>query len=457
VRRANSAAILRHADTLSRFQPSPNFEPLWTETARRILIRGPNRIGKTRHNCALIAQRALDCPGTRWRFVSPTSKHVQRIAGAYLAEFLVGHLSTSSPRSYYVRGRGWNGGHAKEIVLSNGSIIELLSYEDPVDAHEGSELDGVILDEPPPLGHLLANQSRLFDRRGQLIIGATMVNRPVQYLREMVEGEEPSPKSGRTQHESGWVQYVGELSIDACPWKSEEEIAEMVEILGNSPWQYAQRVEGAWEGVTEGRRFMRFTEANVSNIAPSGEVKVALAFDHGTVVGHEHTLQAMWRGTKLWIWAEHTNETAAPPPEQRAKEVTQMLKISGVPLRSIDFAVGDTNSAGAGYGGWRMNEALEHAFASQLNSSRVPFRIQYPDKSPGSKDWQQRCINYACARGDLKIHPRCTRLIDTMRNWQGKSSGESDDANLAHAADALGYLIIGTLGLTKTYSRLRFH
>ena len=440
---------------LELFQPSGNFADLWTEAYPKVLLRAPNRVGKTRHACALIGQRAIDHPGTIWRFVAPTRWQLHQVAGKYLAEFLASYLSD---KSYYVIGRGWNGGRAKEIILANGSIIQLLSYEDDPSAHEGGELDGAYLDEPPPLAHLMATLSRLHDRNGQLIIGATMVNRPVEYLRHMVEGEDESPKEGRTVHEgTGWVQYVGALTVDACPWKSEQEIARMMEDNRNSPWQYAQRIEGAWEGITEGRRFHRFTEANVSNIAPNGNVDVALAFDHGTVIGHEHTLQAMWRGTKLWIWAEHTNETAAPPPEQRAHEVTRMLKLNGVKLDAVDYAVGDTNSAGAGYGGWRMNEALEHAFASQLNRSRVPFRIQIPDKSPGSKDWQQRCINFACDRGDLKIHPRCTRLLDSMRNWRGKSTGDSDDAKLAHAADALGYLIIGTIGATKTYSRLRFH
>lgn len=448
-----ATATLRRTKALRLFQPSPNFAALWTETARQVLLRGPNRIGKTRHNCALTAHRALEKPGSTWRFVAPTRWQLHRVAGAFLAEFLYGHLDSAS---YYRRGKGWNGGRAKEIVLANGSIIELLSYQDEVDAHEGGELDGAVLDEPPPYAHLMATQSRLSDRRGQLIIGATMVNRPVQYLREMVEGDDETPKEGRTVHSTGWVQYVGKLSIEACPWKSEEEISEMIAIMSNSPWQYAQRIEGAWEGITEGRRFVGFTDANESRVAPSGVVKVALAFDHGEVIGHQHVLLAAWRGTRLWILDEYTNETTTTP-EEDAHETGRMLKRHHIQMQSIDYAVGDTNTAGKGYGGWRMNEALEHAFASQINRSSAPFRIVYPDKSPGSIDWGQRAINFGCRRGDIKVHPRCVKLLDTLKNWQGKSSGDSDDAKLAHAADALRYLVTGTLGQTRTYSKLRFH
>lgn len=445
----------RRTLALDLFQPSPNFEPLWTETARRVLLRGPNRIGKTRHLCALVAQRAIDRPNTRWRFVAPTRNFVQTVAGRYLAEFLDGHLH---PRSYFVESKGWNGGAAKVILLANGSIIQLLSYQDPASAHEGDELDGAVMDEPPPFAHLMATQTRLMDRPGaQLFIGATMVNRPDPNLREMVEGEDGSPKEGRTVHSTGWVQYVGRL--DACPWKTPEQIEEQLEILRASPWDYAQRAEGAWEGITAGRRFAGFTEANVSHERPTGQVRIALSFDHGTIAGHQHHLMAFWDGPLLWIWDEYSNATSTST-EEDAHETVKMLDRHRVPWRQpggIDYAVGDTNSAGKGYAlGHKINDVLMTAFAQQANRSAPPFRVVAPDKSEGNRVWGQMCVNWACRKGHLRIHPRCSKLINTMRNWKGKSTGDSDDANLAHAADALVYLITGTLGAMPAYARLRF-
>lgn len=441
--------------SLAFFNPSPIFAALSTDKARRILLRGPNRIGKTRHACALIAQRALDSPGSSWRFVSPTTRHVQRVAGGYLAEFLAGHLDR---RSYYVYKKGWNGGRSKEILLANGSDIELLSYEDPVAAHEGAELDGAYLDEPPPIGHLGATQSRLFDRRGQLIIGATMVGAPgaVDYLREMVEGDDPTPKDGRTEHTSGWVQYVGQLSIAACPWKGEAELADQLRILSASPWDYAQRALGAWEGVTHGRRFGLFTESNVSRAAPDGEVKIGLSFDHGEVVGRQHVLLFAWRGQKIWFLDEYTNPVSTTP-ETDAHEVKRMLDRHRIDLRSIDYAVGDSNTMGKGFGGWRVNDALESAFAGMRNRGRAPFRIVAPDKSHGHEVWQQRLINVACDHGHLKVHPRCAGFIRTLKNWKGGTRPGSDDGELVHAADCGGYAVAGSLGHHTSYARLRYH
>jgi hypothetical protein len=254
------------------------------------------------------------------------------------------------------------------------------------------------------------------------------------------------------------VQYVGRLSVETCPWKTPQQIAEQLEILRASPWDYAQRADGAWEGVTAGRRFIGFTDENVTRKGPQPgmQVKSALGIDHGEVAGHQHALCAIWKGNQLWILDEYTNLTATTP-EEDAAGIAAMLKRNGIPLKSVDYAVGDTNTAGkSSYGGWRINEALEAAFADRVGRRSPPWRIVYPDKSAGSVDWGQRCINYACSRGDLRIHPRCTALITTLRNWKGKSTGDSDDARLAHAADALRYLCVGTLGATPTYSKLRF-
>jgi hypothetical protein len=456
----------RASSAIKTFQPSPNFEPLWTETASRVLLRGPNRIGKTRHLCALAAQRAIDFPGSRVRFVAPTRNFVQTVAGRYLAEFLAGPDGESGghlhPRSYFVHEKGWNGGMAKTIILANGSVIQLLSYQDPPSAHEGDELDMAVLDEPPPFAHLMATQTRLMDRPGaQLFIGATMVNRPDPALREMVEGPDETPKEGRTHHSTGWVQYVGKLS--ACPWKTPAQIEAQLEILRASPWDYAQRAEGAWEGVTAGRWFNCFSDANCSHTAPEGSTKVALSFDHGEQRGRQCHLLAFYRGPKLWIWAEYRNVEGSTTPEKDVFATIKMLQEHRISWRKpgdIDYAVGDTNTAGKGYSDGtprKINDVMEATFAEQSHRRTSPFAITVPNKTPGAKLWAFRMINYACDRGDLVVHPRCVGLLDTLRNWKGKSTGDSDDAKLAHAADALAYLAIGTLGETPTYSKLRFY
>ncbi len=458
-----SVAIDAHeVHELSLFVDSPNFAPLTTEPARRVLLRGPNRIGKTRHLAALAARRAIKGEGywRRGRFVSPTHRHVHTVAGEYLAQFLEPSLAK---RSYYVRGKGWNSGNAKSILLANGYEIELMSLKDDVDAHEGRGMDWVIMDEPPTPEHLTANASRLLDSEGQLLIGATMVNKPVKYLREMVEGKDETPKSGRTLHASGWVQYVASLSVETCPWYSDAQLAEWRHLLSASPWDYDQRINGAWEGTTEGRRFVLFTEKNVSREGPTSKGwRIGLWMDHGEVIGHQVCLLVAHKGPKVCVLREYRNEIATSP-EQDARHIRDMLKAEGTRLAMVDLGVGDTNTAGKGFSGKLMNKVLEQAFLDLHNARtggrrKTPvFKIKAANKLPGMRDWSQRIVNHACHRGDLTIHPRCRHLLDTMRNWQGGVTPKTDDAELSHMADALCMGILEALRDQPTYSRLQFN
>lgn len=438
---------------LALFEPSPPFSALLNETASRVLIRAANRVGKTRHLAFILASRLVNRPGYRARAVGPTSTQTQTVFGAYLYEFLRGHLS---PKSYFTEGQGWNGGRARVILLANGSWCQLCSLEDDPGAHAGSSLDFVALDEPPKAAHLQENQSRVMDRKGaQIWIAATMVNRPVGYLRTLVEGQDDSPTSGRTMHSSGWCQHVVKFRRENVPWYDDETVENWLAANRASPWQWSQRIDGAWLGVTVERQFSAFTEDNVTNEGWHGRASLALAYDHGEVAQSQVTLLAAWQGDCIWIIDERVAE-ATSTPEEVAHETVRMLSFHKYHPKQLDYAVGDINRAGRGFAGWKMNEAIEKSIARSMGRQHCPFRIQIPDKGSGSVEWGLRVINFASKRGQLRVHPRCKTLLESLRHWKGGKTPRSDDNELSHAADALRYLVIGTLGQVDAYARLRF-
>ena len=149
---------------------------------------------------------------------------------------------------------------------------------------------------------------------------------------------------------------------------------------------------------------------------------------------------------------ERMSDTATSP-EEDARDLLAMLKKHHIAPTAVDIAIGDVNTAGKSISGWSVNEAIGAAIAAQLNRRSPPFRIRPVYKGPGAKDWGLRVINMASRRGDLMVHPRCKALIRTLRNWQGRTTGE--DGRMAHAADALRYGLISTIGERPTYSRLR--
>lgn len=422
-------------DLLNSFDPSPPFaEFLARDDQHQVALRAANRVGKTRHAAFKLARRMVAQDGARCRVVGPSRKQTQEVIGRYLDEFLRPYLD---PRSYYVTGKGWN---TNTIRLNNGSICQLKSYEDRSDTHAGDSLDLIVMDEPPPRAHFAENQARVIDRDGQFILAFTAVNRPVDWLREIIEGD------------NGWSEYVVPFRRENVPWYSDAQYDRMVAAFRSSPWQWAQRVDAEWSGVTEGRIFSGFTEKNVTKRIPSYELSVGVGIDHGKVAGRQVGVLVAWKGSKVFVVDEYVSQWGTTP-EQDAGAILSMIKRQRLRPREVNLAIGDTNVAG---GGWRVNDLIEEAMRKQLNSRHAPFRIRGADKSAGSVDYGLRVVNHACYRGDLVVHERCTAIMDAMRHWQGGTTQGTDDAKLSHAADALRYICVGILGGQPAYSHLRF-
>jgi len=435
---------------LVTFRPSVVFVDLLTETAPQILIRAANRVGKTRHVAWLVAKRMVEQPGYRARVVGPTHSHIHKVLGKYLADFLTPYLA---PGSRYVHGKGWGSGRVDTIILANGSTCELKSLKDDVEAHSGTSLHLVAMDEPPTPEHYVENAARVMDTGGQLIVAATMVGRSVRWLRELVQGKgEVDAPAGRTMHPSGWLQIVAQFSRANCPWYSQEQVEQWLEVMRASAWQWAQRIEAAWDGVTLERLFTGVSERTFTFDDPEGRSRIGLGIDHGEVQGHQAAVLVAYTGTRTFVIDEYLNEIATTP-EEDAHAILQMLAAHRIDPTHMDIAVGDLNTS-KGFAGYSVNEALQEAFAQQLHRKTPPFVIQPADKARGSVDWGLRCINAAALRGELQVHHRCHHLSQCLKHWKGTTRGE--DGKLAHIADAFRYVLVAAIGSHASYARLRF-
>lgn len=425
------------ARPLAGFIPSPSFERMRNRRDRLILARAANRVGKTRHASWVAAIEAIELPAikgrpARIRIIGPNQAQAQGVIGRYLFEFLAGHLSE---RSYWM-GNRWN---QKDIILANGSVIQIRSLEDKPGTHAGDELDLVILDEPPSRVIFAEALARIGSVSGRVIVVMTPVGRPVGWLREIVEA--PG---------SPWVQLVAEFSPENCPWYSAEQISEHLENMRASMWEYQQRVLGAWEGVSADRELTGFTDDAVCTENPSGTVDLMLSFDHGILAGKTVSLLWAYRGAQSWVVDEYVSD-AAMTPEQLAKEVDKMLARHGFDLRDVNKAVGDINVSG--HTGRSINKGLETAFASICRMRSPPFRIAAPHKTRGSIHYGIRLVNHAFIRGDIKVHSRCLKLIDACKHWEGGKTG--DDGLLSDRIDPLRYGAVLLHGARKAYVALR--
>lgn len=422
------------------------------DTSPRVFVRAANGTGKTMHAAAKLAKRAVTSK-IRGRWVGPTRALVRDVAARYLWGLLREYCA---PGCYYKPGVGFNRNNT--IVLKNGSEIQLKSYQDEPTAHEGDEFDVVVLDEPPPQAHYDANESRVGrseERKGgQLIVIFTAVNRPTTWFREKVEGKEPSPTGAngvsRTEHESGWVQYVVPYRYEyVCMWQSREQCDHYVRSKQGT-MQFPQRIEAAWEGTVDGRKLRSFDEhclVTRESLAGRAFDEYRLGIDHGTGVGKQVAiLVGVLRDGHLdptyYLLSEYVG-AGGTTPEQDAREILLMIKDMGLSVFDITRAFGDIGLGGrheGTRGGGRWNDKIEVAIARLLRTSRSPITIEVPYKKARAPDAGEASINHACAEGRLYVNrDNCPAFIRSAMTYEG--AGARNQEHLKDPIDAFRYAI----------------
>jgi len=399
---------------------------------RRILIGG-NQIGKTRALCAEAWWHAIGRHPFRETTAAPNLGWVMTadLKGGW-ANFSrkmreIMPPSAVAERCFYDDARGFTRGGSKIIELANGSLIVGKSGSQDQMALSGATIDWLGIDELPKQAHWGEARSRVAVNSAPVFMCFTPIGRPAEFLRDWVEG---NPNTGEPAREDWDVQRVI-LNADNCPHRDPESIAQ--QIAGYGPWEYAQRVEGAWEGISNDA-WIAFGEENVFTDPPDGIERLGLGWDHGEKPGASVCYLVGWDGYRLWVLDEYTsNERNTPKAE--AREIADMLKAWGIGLHQIDEARGDANSAGRLGLGFSVNELLERGFAEVLGQSRPPFTIQVPWKGSGSVKARARMMSSACVEGRFMVHQDCHRLIGALRHWRGESGGD-----YKHHFDAVGYI-----------------
>jgi len=420
---------------LSLFRPSPAQIDVLLSTSLRRLVRAGNRAGKSQFAAAELVAKACTHPRGRYRAVGPTFTTTNRVVGRLLYELIPPGLLHKD--SQYDPARGWK---HRLIRLTNGAEIEIRSYDQLQTAHAGSPLHGIWLDEPPPFNIFVESETRLRDYSGWMLITATPAGMPMKYLKELVE------------HSPHWKEFVIPFDANSCPWYSDEQIAEIIEMASWSPATFDQRINGAWEGVTDDRFFSHYDPT----ISLKGRDKLIskvprwrIGIDHGQgenrqvayLIGAD-VEPGTNRARTAHVFREFKSGKAGLNAAQIAAGLKNMVddvaKVGNIDARVIwgnIKIVGDSNSAGLGKRGLYNAE-----ISSALSDLGVHVRIDSPDKRPGNKEEGESLINELLSRTKDKsrsdgftLDPSCTLLADCLSHYiQGKK-------DLADPADAVRY------------------
>lgn len=440
---------------LCSFSASPAMWQFVRDDSSKICARAANGAGKTYQVMYRVARHVVDNPGRRCRVAAPTKNQLREVAGRYLWLFLRPYLA---PGSLWKEGTGWN--KFNTVVLANGSSIELKGYKDPIDTFEGAhDLDICVLDEPPPLAILDACR-----RAKQLILSFTAVgaNAPlVPAYRKEIEGGEESPTEGRTEHATGWVQYVVPMLRENVPWMDDDKFADQVKKYRGTA-EEPQRLHAAWTGAVVGRVFAGWHPRYVlDDDAASrmltrweGNRKVMVDYtarygiDHGSGHGKHRQYLIFVIGAPPRRRFLIVHEYVAPDQSRPTDNVGGMLdaieewlgKAREAPhtgLHRLDAAYGDINSAGPAGGGDTLNQLMDTSIQMQTGVAEMPFgRISAPIKNLGYKEAREVAMGHAMVERRWFVHESCKYAIAAFEGYLGGAKDVHKDS-----VDAVGYAV----------------
>ena len=264
--------------------------------------------------------------------------------------------------------------------------------------------------------------ARVSVKSGPAWMTMTPIGRPVEWLREHIEGD---PARGIAPRED-WEQHRIRLTVEDCPHRTQESID--IQLAGCSTWEIPQRRDGEWEGIEVDRRIDGFSPDNVAEPAAGYRYMVRLSLDHGESAGKEFVLLGyVNRETRsLHVVDEYVSPTTTTPEDDH-KGIGVMLARHGLKDADLDEIVGDVNSAGKQAAGLKVNDLFRALFNK---------RVDRPDKGAGSVDYGVRILNYAFKADMITVSERCVKLNKCLKNWTGA------DDKLKDGIDSLRYLAV---------------
>lgn len=425
----------RFQTPLNYFVPSEGQLPFFRGRERFKMLRGPNQSGKTAAGAAELIWRMMgDHP---FQKVPPAGGHFRVITYSWdqsrtvarkIFELLPKEML--HPESSYHPDRGFM---YHQFRLTNGSFCEIYTTRQGALANASATLDGVWIDEPPPIELWSELVARIMAKRGNLWLTMTPIGRPCGWL--------------QTKCEDGEIaDYRFSLTAENCPWYTTEQIEEIEKMY--LPFEVPQRIHGAWEGYLRDRVFKGFDDSCIRDEVPIGEALIGIGLDHGSGAGSQIAILLAVaqgeKGSRIWVLDEAYSDSSTTP-EEDARNIQRMLDRNKMTVEHVDRWTGDHSHGGRRWGGRKSNRLLENAFERnmRIGINRLPFKIRTAKKGRGSVWYGARVLHSAMLRGDFCIRPRCKKLIESLQNWNGSQAADCPEK---HAIDALRYGCVEMIG-----------
>lgn len=341
------------------------------------------------------------------------------------------------------------GAHHPALILRNGSIIRIKTTQQEALSLSGATIDVVMFDEPPDSERVFAEVlKRVQARSGTCLLTLTPINRPVGYLRKMCEDGLIEDLHFRL--EQRWLRYAddGTTYVGADGRARDEDWITDVRRMSLAHEEPIV-CDGEWEERAVGRVFTAFAltgpTAHVSTTLPTGEVRLLIGLDHGHGAGKEFAVlvavdEREWPPA-VWVVDEYAS-AGESTAEQDAIGILRMLRDRQFQWSDVGRAWGDRpyDAKSGRKGNLDIEDALVQLLGLRTRKQLAP-RIWTAKRGQGagagSKATGVRWLHQQMLRpGRFFVHPRCTRVIESISKWD-----YTDSSEWKHAIDALRYAL----------------
>ena len=404
------------------------------------LFRAGNQVGKTMVGAALTIARCLGYDlKTGARLTVPIEAWVVCTSWAQ-AVAIMGKVWSLVPKDTLARGQTYHPrrGFGKDnpaLVFANGSVLRFRTTNQGAEALAGATIDWVWIDEPTDLDIFRELQKRIMRRNGKLIITLTPINRPCEWMHEMVDAAVIREVHAKLDAQALTFRNTNQRMrlADDTPM-SDAWIEEMRRVT--PPMFVPVVLDGEWETRPQGVFFknfdpvrhvvgtVKFRQAEGSRIRWYLGIDYAAADrDFGQVAVLSCVLQAPRKTGGHDVFVHVVDEVVmggTATTDEFVDELLVMLARNGKQWRDLSAVYGDNPVSSR----WEQKDNFRTlaAIAQRLRLSKDAIlpRILNAKDGPRSStlmDTGCRFIYELLAMRRLVVHPRCRTLIQGLEQW----------------------------------------
>lgn len=452
-------------DALSLIRWLPHQWRTLQNTGRFRLLRTGNQLGKTTVGLAEVIYAAIGVhpcrtpsrkSGEYWIFCASWSQSVaiQKKLWALLPKSRI-HPDTEFSQRRGIRGKD----PAVEVLHEDGtySTIRIKTTMQGALVIAGATIHGALFDEPPSSQRVYTEVSkRVQATGGWVLITMTPINAPVDWIRELVTDGGIEDIHARLQP-SATVPVGHDQPVRITNQDGEVEVWDQAwidEVIRLTPaHEIPVTCHGEWESRTTDAYFHSawrrpvHVDANVMD----AEILLHVGADHGDRPGKQVILLVCidpadpvgieYGRPGVYVLDEYVDRVGSGDPSDDARGLLAMLRRYGWEWSDVDCAMGDKVHM-KGTARQKSCSDLQAAIGREIG---LPFAAVQPPilsskrgegRGRGAPAVGLRWLHAQLARDLLRIHPRCTRLIEAIERYKMAPNDEYADP-----IDALRYAL----------------